>query len=134
MDNATKALFVLIAHGFRITRAVEDVLMPDHKLILGRRWLWFCVLAAALIVLVAVATVEWLGPLPPRIVVMSTGAPGSDYELFAARYRAILKRIGQNRGGRGHEIPAAKRPFAACGKLTPMFRVTSRRHCRLILS
>ena len=89
--------------------------MPDHKLILGRRWLWFCVLAAALIVLVAVATVEWLGPLPPRIVVMSTGAPGSDYELLAARYRAILKR--PKPGGRGHEIPAAKRPFAACGKL-----------------
>ena len=39
-----------------------------------------------------VATIVWLGPLPPRVVVMSTGAPGSDYAILAERYRDILRR------------------------------------------
>jgi hypothetical protein len=32
----------------------------------------------------------------------------------------------------GYEMTATKRPFAPCGKLTPMFRISSRRLCRLI--
>jgi TRAP transporter TAXI family solute receptor len=55
---------------------------------------WLYGLAAALILLAIVATVAWLGPLPPKVVVMSTGTPGSDYEAFARQYQAILKRSG----------------------------------------
>ncbi len=56
------------------------------------RWLY---VAAAVLVLAAIAaTLAWLGPLPSRVVVMSTGTPGSDYELFAQRYKAILGRAG----------------------------------------
>lgn len=38
-------------------------------------------LTAGLILLTVSATIVWLGPLPPRVVVMSTGAPGSDYAV-----------------------------------------------------
>jgi TRAP-type uncharacterized transport system substrate-binding protein len=52
-------------------------------------------LVAAVLILCAItASVVWLGPLPPRVVVMSTGTPGSDYELAAQKYRVILKRSG----------------------------------------
>lgn len=61
---------------------------------LGRAALWFYTIAAGLILAALVATVIWLGPLPPRVVVMSTGTPGSDYDLFARRYQAVLKRSG----------------------------------------
>jgi TRAP-type uncharacterized transport system substrate-binding protein len=50
--------------------------------------------AAVLILLALAATITWLGPLPPRVVVMSTGSPGSDYDVFAQRYREILARSG----------------------------------------
>src|SRR5215469_12803337 len=64
-----------------------------RKLRVGRTTLWWCGLAAALIVLaVAVASV-WVG-LPPRVVLMTSGAPGSDYQALAERYRDILKRSG----------------------------------------
>jgi TRAP-type uncharacterized transport system substrate-binding protein len=36
----------------------------------------------------------WLGPLPPRVVVMTTGSPGSDYDALGRRYQEILKRSG----------------------------------------
>lgn len=55
---------------------------------------WFYVIAAILIVLAIAATIVWLGPLPPRVVVMTTGAPGSDYDALARRYQEILKRSG----------------------------------------
>jgi TRAP-type uncharacterized transport system substrate-binding protein len=41
-----------------------------------------------------IATVIGLGPLPPRVVVMSTGTPGSTYDLLARRYQAYLKQSG----------------------------------------
>ena len=68
--------------------------MPGRKPLYVRPALWLYALAAALIVAAFAATVIWLGPLPPRVVVMSTGAPGSDYDLLAPRYRDILKRAG----------------------------------------
>jgi TRAP-type uncharacterized transport system substrate-binding protein len=40
------------------------------------------------------AAVLWLGPLPPRVVVMTTGTAGSDYDLIGQEYRAILRRSG----------------------------------------
>ena len=68
--------------------------MSGQRPSLRRPALWPYVLAAALIVSAIAATVIWLGPLPPRVVVMSTGAPGSDYALLAVRYQAILKSSG----------------------------------------
>ena len=58
------------------------------------RAVWLYGLAAALILLAIAATVAWLGPLPPKVVVMSTGTSGSDYDLYARQYKAILKRSG----------------------------------------
>jgi len=55
---------------------------------------WFYPLAAVLIVLAIAGMVLWLGPLPPREIVMTTGAPGSDYDELGRRYQAILKRSG----------------------------------------
>lgn len=69
--------------------------MPDAKAILnGRQTPLYLSAATALFVLAIVGIVVWLGPLPPRVVVMSTGAPGSDYALLAERYRTLLKRSG----------------------------------------
>src|SRR5215831_9258237 len=51
-------------------------------------------IAAALILLTIVGTVAWLRPLPPRVVVMSTGTADSDYDLYARQYQDILKRAG----------------------------------------
>jgi TRAP-type uncharacterized transport system substrate-binding protein len=56
-------------------------------------WLYLVVSAVLLVVALA-AIVSWLGPLPPRVILMSTGAPGSDYALLAERYRTVLKRSG----------------------------------------
>jgi TRAP transporter TAXI family solute receptor len=56
--------------------------------------LWLSAIAGTFILAALVAAVIGLGPLPPRIVVMSTGTPGSDYDLFARRYQAVLKRSG----------------------------------------
>jgi len=55
---------------------------------------WFLVIAVALVLLATIAMLSWLGPLPPRVVTMSTGTPGSEYELLGRRYRTILKRSG----------------------------------------
>lgn len=40
------------------------------------------------------ATVKFLGPLPPRIVVMTTGPKDGPYEAFATQYQKILAREG----------------------------------------
>lgn len=55
--------------------------------------LWPYALGSALILFAIAAAAVWLG-LPPRVVVMTTGAPGSDYESLAVRYRQVLKRSG----------------------------------------
>ena len=55
---------------------------------------WLYGIAAALILLAIVGTVAWLGPLPPKVVVMSAGTAGSDYDLYARQYQAIFKRAG----------------------------------------
>ncbi|MBS0579634.1 MAG: ABC transporter substrate-binding protein [Proteobacteria bacterium] len=41
-----------------------------------------------------VVTVAWMGPLPPKVVVMSTGTAGGTYDTFAQHYKAILARSG----------------------------------------
>ena len=67
---------------------------PGKKASFGRPALWLYGIAGALLVIALVATVAWLGPLPPKFVVMSTGTPGSDFDLYARQYQAILKRSG----------------------------------------
>src|SRR5580704_826278 len=54
--------------------------------------LWFYVVAAAVIAGALVATIVYLGPFPPRVVVMSTGLPGGAYDELGRRYQAILAR------------------------------------------
>jgi TRAP transporter TAXI family solute receptor len=61
---------------------------------LVRPALWLYGIAAVLILGALIATIAWLGPLPPKIVTMSTGTAGSDYDLYARQYQAILKRSG----------------------------------------
>jgi TRAP transporter TAXI family solute receptor len=68
--------------------------MPTPKLFREQPARWFYTLAGLLILAALAATVIWLGPLPPRVVVMSTGTPGSDYDRLGRRYQAILKRSG----------------------------------------
>jgi TRAP-type uncharacterized transport system substrate-binding protein len=68
--------------------------MLGQRRSLGRASVWFYAIAAVLILAALVATVIWLGPLPPRVVVMSTGTPGSDYDLFARGYQATLRQSG----------------------------------------
>jgi TRAP transporter TAXI family solute receptor len=57
---------------------------------------WFYAVAGVLILSALAATMIWLGPRPPRVVIMSTGTPGSDYDLLGRRYQTILKRSGMD--------------------------------------
>jgi TRAP-type uncharacterized transport system substrate-binding protein len=56
--------------------------------------LWLYIVVAVLCLSAVALTVLWLGPLPPRSVLMSTGAAGSDYDTLARRYQTILRRSG----------------------------------------
>jgi TRAP-type uncharacterized transport system substrate-binding protein len=56
--------------------------------------MWLNMLVALLILVALAVTIMWLGPLPSRTLVMSTGAPGSDFEELGQRYQAILSRSG----------------------------------------
>jgi TRAP transporter TAXI family solute receptor len=62
--------------------------------LIGRPGLWLYVIAAALILIAVVATVTWLGPLPPKVVLMTTGSAGSDFDQYARQYQTILRRSG----------------------------------------
>jgi TRAP-type uncharacterized transport system substrate-binding protein len=55
---------------------------------------WFYLTAGVLIVIAVVAMVAYLGPFPPRVVVMTTGTPSDDYDEYARRYQSILARAG----------------------------------------
>jgi len=68
--------------------------MTEEKILIARRARWLYLAAGALIVAAVIATVVWLGPLPPKVVVMTTGTPGSAYDVFAQRYKQILARSG----------------------------------------
>jgi TRAP transporter TAXI family solute receptor len=68
--------------------------MSDKPGFTLRSALWLYVVAALLIVIAVAATIAWLGPLPPKVVVMSTGPAGSDFDKFGREYQAILKRAG----------------------------------------
>jgi TRAP transporter TAXI family solute receptor len=66
----------------------------QKKAALVSRAAWLYGIAGVLILAAIAGTVAWLGPLPPKVVLMSTGTPGSDYDLYARQYQAILKRAG----------------------------------------
>lgn len=68
--------------------------MQDEGALSRRPALWLYITAGALIAVAILVTVAWIGPLPPRVVVMSTGTAGGTYEVFAERYKAILARSG----------------------------------------
>jgi TRAP transporter TAXI family solute receptor len=68
--------------------------MKDEGALSGRPALWLYMAAGTLIVVAIGVTVAWVGPLPPTVVVMSTGTAGGTYEVFAERYRTILARSG----------------------------------------
>ncbi|MBV9317942.1 MAG: ABC transporter substrate-binding protein [Gammaproteobacteria bacterium] len=68
--------------------------MTDRPRFTLRSALWLYVIAAVLIVIAVAATIAWLGPLPPKVVLMSTGPAGSDFDTFGHEYQAILKRAG----------------------------------------
>jgi TRAP-type uncharacterized transport system substrate-binding protein len=62
--------------------------------LLERSTRWFWPVSLGLILAAIVATIWWVGPLPPRVIMMATGVAGSDYEAVGRRYQAILKRSG----------------------------------------
>ena len=66
--------------------------MPNHGVIIVRRAGWFYLTASVLIAVAFVAVVTLRQPLPPRIVVMTTGTPGGAYEVYAQQYKSILAR------------------------------------------
>src|SRR5215470_6056788 len=68
--------------------------MNGKSALLVRPAFWFYGIAGALILVAVIATIAWLGPLPPKVVVFSTGAAGTDFDLYAQQYQAILKRAG----------------------------------------
>jgi TRAP transporter TAXI family solute receptor len=58
-----------------------------------RRLLWPAAILLAVLAAAAIVAVFWQ-PAPPKRVVMSTGAEGGAYRLFAERYRVHLARFG----------------------------------------
>ena len=68
--------------------------MQDEGTLSRRLALWLYMAAGTLIVVAVVVTFAWVGSLPPRVVVMSTGTAGGTYEVFAERYKTILARSG----------------------------------------
>jgi TRAP transporter TAXI family solute receptor len=69
--------------------------MEDKGAVSRRPTSWLSIAAGTLILFaIFVVTVAWMGPLPPKVVIMSTGSPGGTYDTFAQRYTAILARSG----------------------------------------
>lgn len=55
---------------------------------------WYYLTAVLLIVIASIATITYLGPSLPSVVVMTTGAPGGDFDEFGQRYKEIFERAG----------------------------------------
>jgi TRAP transporter TAXI family solute receptor len=68
--------------------------MQDERALSRRSIIWLSIAAGTLILLAIAVTVAWMGPLPPKVLVMSTGTAGGTYDMFAERYKAILARSG----------------------------------------
>ena len=59
----------------------------------GRRLVFWLALIAALVVAIWLV-VRYVSPLPPRMLVMSTGATDGAYHRFGLRYQELLKAEG----------------------------------------
>jgi len=68
--------------------------VPDKRMVIASRILWFYVATGVLVLVALATTVLLFGPLPPKVLVMTTGTPGSAYEMFGERYKRILARSG----------------------------------------
>jgi TRAP transporter TAXI family solute receptor len=68
--------------------------MTEKQPLFVRPSFWMYGIATLLILAALVAAIAWLGPLPPKVVTMSTGTPGSDFDLYGRQYQAILQRSG----------------------------------------
>src|ERR1700751_3895757 len=68
--------------------------MQDERAMSRRPIVWLSIAAGTLILLAIAVTVAWMGPLPPKVLVMSTGTAGGTYDMFGERYKAILARSG----------------------------------------
>src|SRR5262249_58022066 len=68
--------------------------MWTRGVVVVRTAIWLYVTVSVLILAVFVAAATLWTPLPPRVVVMTTGAPGGSYEAFAQQYKRILARAG----------------------------------------
>ena len=73
---------------------MSEFTIVASEALFNRSIFWLYLVAGALILCAIAAVVLWLGPLPPRVVVMTTGTAGSDYDLIGRAYQAILKRSG----------------------------------------
>jgi TRAP-type uncharacterized transport system substrate-binding protein len=73
-------------------KQTPDQLTSDKKPPQQPATRWLYVVGAAVIVVALCETILYLGPLPPRVVVMSTGSPGGAYDELAKRYKTILAR------------------------------------------
>jgi len=70
------------------------VTMTEKQALFVRPAFWLYGIATLLILAAFVGTIAWLGPLPPKVVTMSTGTPGSDFDVYGRQYQAILQRSG----------------------------------------
>lgn len=70
------------------------VIMAGKQALFVRPAFWMYAIATLLILAAFVAAIAWLGPLPPKVVTMSTGTSGSDFDLYGRQYQAILRRSG----------------------------------------
>jgi TRAP transporter TAXI family solute receptor len=68
--------------------------MTEKQALFVRPSFWMYGFATLLILGALVAAIAWLGPLPPKVVTMSTGTAGSDFDLYGQQYQAILRRSG----------------------------------------
>ena len=68
--------------------------MENKGAVSRRPTLWLSIAAGTLILFAILVTIVWMGPLPSKVVVMSTGTAGGTYDTFAQRYKAILARSG----------------------------------------
>lgn len=98
----------------------EEPLQESLPASLMRRWKDRPLILIVLATLAIAGVVLWaasasVGPMPPDTVTMSTGLPGSDYELLAKRYQPILAREGielrlQASNGSGENLERLRDP------------------------
>jgi len=94
MPRTTESMRVRRHEPVSCAVRIHESTFVARQMISNRSILLLYLILGALIVCVTTAVMLWLGPLPPRVVVMSTGTAGSDYDVIGRQYQAILKRSG----------------------------------------